>query len=124
MNVSNPSGRRRRNGDPVPLADSIDDVVRTLRPASARPSAPPSVLGGVFGRWEEAVGAAVAAHAHPVALDGTTLIVKVDEPAWATQLRFLERTICERLAEVAGATVERVEIRVDGAPRRGGSERR
>lgn len=109
-------GRRRRNNDdPLRLGDSIDEVMRGIRPVGVRPSAPSSVMGGVFGRWEEAVGELVAAHAHPVLLDGTTLVVKVDEPAWATQLRFLERSICERLAEVAGAVIERVEIRVDGA---------
>jgi predicted nucleic acid-binding Zn ribbon protein len=70
------------------------------------------VLGGVFGRWDEAVGAAVAAHVQPVRLTGTTLLVEVDDPAWATQLKFLERTLRTRLLEVAGATVEVVEVRV------------
>ena len=67
----------------------------------------------------------MAAHVQPVALDGTTLVVAVDDPSWATQLRFLERTLCERLATVAGATIEKVEIRVAGAGRRsqGGTAR-
>ena len=69
-------------------------------------------MGGVFGRWEQAVGAAVAAHVQPVKLHGTTLVVEVDDPAWATQLRFLEATVRERLGLVAGATIENVEIRV------------
>ncbi len=69
-------------------------------------------MGGVFGRWEEAVGAAVAAHVQPVKLDGTTLVVKVDDPAWATQLKFLEGTVKQRLLEVAGATVDKLEVRV------------
>jgi len=71
-----------------------------------------AAMGGVFGRWEDAVGAAVAAHVQPVKLDGTTLIVEVDDPAWATQLRFLEATLRERLLEVAGATIVKVEVRV------------
>ena len=45
-------------------------------------------------------------------LDGTTLVVKVDDPAWATQLKFLEGTLRTRLREVAGATIERIEVRV------------
>ena len=64
-------------------------------------------MGGVFGRWEEAVGAALGAHVQPVKLDGTTLVVKVDDPAWATQLKFLETTLKHALLEVAGATIER-----------------
>jgi predicted nucleic acid-binding Zn ribbon protein len=69
-------------------------------------------IGGVFGRWEEAVGSAVAAHVQPVKLDGEVLVVEVDDPAWATQIRFLEGTLRDRLREVAGAHVERLEVRV------------
>ncbi|MDO8391427.1 MAG: DciA family protein [Actinomycetota bacterium] len=98
--------------EPVRLGDSLHDVVRSLRPDAASPAAPAAAMGGVFGRWEEAVGAAVAAHVQPVKLDGTTLVVKVDDPAWATQLKFLEGTLKQRLLEVAGATIERLDVRV------------
>jgi predicted nucleic acid-binding Zn ribbon protein len=103
--------------DPVRLGDSLQHVVKSLRvDEPARPGTPPaataSVIGGVFGRWDEAVGAAVAAHVQPVRLTGTTLLVEVDDPAWATQLKFLESTLRARLAEVAGAVVETVEVRV------------
>jgi predicted nucleic acid-binding Zn ribbon protein len=70
-------------------------------------------MGGVFGRWElKRSASALAAHVQPVKLDGTTLVVKVDDPAWATQLKFLETTLKQRLLEVAGATIERIEVRV------------
>lgn len=95
------------------LGDALHEVVRSLRPDDQRsPAAPAAAIGGVFGRWEEAVGPAVAAHVQPVKLDGTTLVVEVDDPAWATQLKFLEGTMRARLAEVAGATVDRVDVRV------------
>lgn len=86
-------------------------MVRALRPETGPAAAPAAVMGGVFGRWEEAVGEALALHVQPVKLDGTTLVVKVDDPAWATQLKFLEGTL-PRLREVAGATIERIEVRV------------
>ena len=101
--------------DPVPFGDSLDRVVRSLRndaPDSTSPSQTASQMGGVFGRWAEAVGDAVALHVTPVKLDGTKLVVEVDDPAWATQLRFLETTLKARLLEVAGATIETVEVRV------------
>lgn len=103
--------------DPVPIGDSLNSVLRSLRNDSAETGSSgqtASQLGGVFGRWAEAVGDAVAAHVKPVKLDGTKLIVEVDDPAWATQLRFLETTLKQRLLEVAGATVESVEVRVKG----------
>jgi predicted nucleic acid-binding Zn ribbon protein len=102
--------------EPVRISDSLAAVVRDLRdePAGADSGRPSSAatMGGVFGRWEAAVGAAVAAHVQPVRLDGTRLVVEVDDPAWATQIRFLEANLTQRLAAVAGATIETIEVRV------------
>lgn len=98
--------------EPIKLGDSLQQVVRSLRPETGPAAAPAAAMGGVFGRWEEAVGAAVALHVQPVKLDGTTLVVKVDDPGWATQLKFLEVTMKERLLLVAGATIDRIEVRV------------
>lgn len=98
-----------RETEPIRLGESLNDVVRSLRPDSNGDS---GALGGVFGRWEEAVGAALAAHVQPVKLDGSTLVVQVDDPAWATQLKFLDSTLKQRLAEIAGAVVERIDVRV------------
>ena len=102
------------SNEPIRLGDSLHQVVRELRPEHGA-GAPAAAIGGVFGRWEEAVGEAVAAHVQPVKLDGTTLVVRVDDPAWATQLKFLEETLRRRLLEVAGARVERIEVRVGQA---------
>ena len=101
----------------MPIGDSLNSVIRSLRNDSSgtlSSGQTASQLGGVFGRWAEAVGDAVAAHVKPVKLDGTKLIVEVDDPAWATQLRFLETTLKQRLLEVAGATIDSVEVRVKG----------
>jgi predicted nucleic acid-binding Zn ribbon protein len=107
--------------DPIPIGDSLNSVSRSLRndssdavSSSQSANQMANQMGGVFGRWAEAVGDAVAAHVKPVKLDGTKLIVEVDDPAWATQLRFLETTLKQRLLEVAGATIESVEVRVKG----------
>jgi predicted nucleic acid-binding Zn ribbon protein len=105
----------------MPIGDSLNSVIRSLRNDPSNAASPSqsagqlaNQMGGVFGRWAEAVGEAVADHVKPVKLDGTKLIVEVDDPAWATQLRFLETTLKQRLLEVAGATIESVEVRVKG----------
>lgn len=99
------------SADPIRLGDSLTGVVRSLRPdTAAAPSA--HSLGGVFGRWVEAVGEPVAKHVRPVKLDGTRLVVEVDDPAWATQLRFLEATLRERIREVTGVALDNIEARV------------
>jgi hypothetical protein len=69
-------------------------------------------MGGVFGRWDEIVGAAVAGQVQPIRLDGTRLVVEVSDPAWATQMRLLTDMVCRRIREVTGITVETVDVRV------------
>ena len=99
--------------EPVPISNSLDGVVRSLRGPSR------SAVGGVFGRWDEAVGEQIAAHVKPVKLDGGVLVVEVGYPAWATQVKFLASTITQRLTEVAGVTVDRIEVRVERRSSRG-----
>jgi len=94
--------------EPVPLRDSMDEVVRGLRGGAGDARS----LGSLFSRWTDAVGEAVAAHARPVKLEGDRLLVEVDEPGWATQLRFLEGDVLERLRAIAGSQVSRFDIRV------------
>jgi predicted nucleic acid-binding Zn ribbon protein len=56
----------------------------------------------VFSRWEAIVGSSVAAHAQPLSLRDGVLRVAVDEPGWATQLRFLAPTVLARFADAVG----------------------
>lgn len=104
--VAGRPGYGRHMADPVPLSQSLDSVMRSLRGADR------VQLGGLFGRWDEAVGEAVAAHVQPIKLDHGVLLVEADDPAWATQVKFLADTIVERLFDVAGVEVRSVEVRV------------
>jgi hypothetical protein len=99
--------------EPVSLTASLDGVVTSLRGPSRK------AVGGLFGRWNEAVGEQVAEHVRPVKLDGGVLTVEVDDPAWATQVKFLAPTIIARLAEVAAARVDTLQVRVDPRNARG-----
>lgn len=74
------------------------------RPASA------AALGTVFSRWEELVGPAVARHVRPLRLEGGTLVVAVDQPPWATQMRVLAPGILVRLSEQTGERLDRLEV--------------
>jgi len=93
--------------DPSRVGDSLDRLVRHLGgPSSA-------AVGSLFGHWPELVGEQVAAHADPVSLRDGTLVIAVHDPAWATQLRFLEGEILGRVrAALGGADVDRLEVRV------------
>ena len=54
-------------------------------------------------RWEQAVGAEVARHSQPTALDRETLEVSVDSSVWCQQLQLQRGEILAALQRVAGA---------------------
>ena len=100
--------------EPRPLAESLDRLAQQLGAPS------PGVLTAVFARWEEMVGDSVAAHAWPVSLSHGVLVIGVDQPAWATQLRYLGPDLMERLSSVLpGDAVSQVEVKV--LPKRPGT---
>ncbi|MGH9092679.1 MAG: DciA family protein, partial [Acidimicrobiales bacterium] len=89
-------------------------------PQGAGPTGPggAGAMGAVFSRWEEIAGPALARHARPVRLAGDVLVVAVDEPAWATQVRSLGTELLRRVGEVAGRRPDRlrVTVRAPGGP--------
>ncbi len=92
--------------EPVRITTAIDSVMSSLRGTDR------VQIGGVFGRWDDAVGDNVAAHVRPVRLDQRVLTVEVDDAAWATHVTFLSSTIISRLYEVARVDIDRVDVRV------------
>jgi predicted nucleic acid-binding Zn ribbon protein len=98
---------------PRPVGDALDSLARRLGAPTA------ASLNGVFSGWPDAVGPQIAAHTRPVGLTDGVLTVAVDDPAWATQLRYLANDLLAKVAAVAGdGVVGRIEWRVE-APRRG-----
>jgi predicted nucleic acid-binding Zn ribbon protein len=69
-------------------------------------------VGGVFGRWSSIVGEQIAAHVSPLRIEDGRLLVEVDDPAWATQVRFLERDIVRKVQDASGARIIGVDVRV------------
>jgi predicted nucleic acid-binding Zn ribbon protein len=88
-------GRRRDEG-PRTLGTSLDAVSGRLGLASS------SSQARLFSQWEDIVGPAMAAHVQPVRLDDEALVITVDHPAWATQVRHLGDDLLDRLAEATG----------------------
>ncbi|MGP0107722.1 MAG: DUF721 domain-containing protein [Acidimicrobiales bacterium] len=90
-----------------PLDASLDAVSQRLGMRDSRG------LGRLFSQWEEIVGPAMAGHVQPVRLDAEALVVSVDHPAWATQVRYLGDELLDRVAEQAGVERPgRLEVRV------------
>jgi predicted nucleic acid-binding Zn ribbon protein len=63
--------------------------------------------------WDEVVGESLAARSQPRWLRDGVLVVEVDDPAWTTQIRWLEADLVARLTEVLGpGQVTEIEVRV------------
>ncbi len=82
---------------PVTPNLSIGEAARHLLRARGMQST--LALAEVMRVWDSVVGEVVGKHAKPRALHGSTLDVEVDEPAWATEIRFQSGAILEGLAE-------------------------
>ena len=81
---------------------------------------PPTVLARVQGCWPQAVGAAIAVEAEPVAERAGVLTVACRSAVWAQELELLSRDVLGRLNyALAGAgSTPLVELRVRTVRRR------
>jgi predicted nucleic acid-binding Zn ribbon protein len=98
------------DSDPRPVADSLDRVSRAFGAPRAR------LLASLFSRWETIVGQEIAQHAEPRSLRDGVLVLVVDQPAWAAQLRYLGADLLARLrADVGSSEVTEIQVRVGSA---------
>ena len=90
-------------------------INRLLRGLGAPPA---DVLRAALEQWPEVAGTPLAAHARPVRLVHRQLVINVDDPAWAAELRLREGELIERLTErLGGAQVRSIRVRVTGRRR-------
>jgi predicted nucleic acid-binding Zn ribbon protein len=109
---------RARREDPQPLGAAIEGLLddQGWRTAAA--------VGSVFGRWEQIVGDALAAHTRPGGFTDGELLVIADSTAWATQVRLLRSQLIRRLnAELGDGTVTGVKVKGPAPPRQQGQWR-
>lgn len=83
----------------------------------------PVAIGSVLTRWDEIVGADIAAHCVPESFDADTVLVRCDSTAWATQLRLITPQVLQRFeAELGPGVVKKLSVIGPAAPswRKGG----
>jgi predicted nucleic acid-binding Zn ribbon protein len=103
-----PPRRRRPSGPdhgPRHVADAMGKVLGRL---GGSPSVRTMEL--VFTRWEEVVGEELFGHLRPLRVDGATLVVGADQPAWATRARMESEHILSRVRELGDTTIQRMEV--------------
>ena len=93
------------------LAGALDALLDRLGAESS------TAITGVFGEWPNIVGEQVAQHVTPIKLERGRLIVEIDDPSWATQMRFLEPQLIEKLNAATTSTITTIEVRVKRNPR-------
>jgi len=97
----------RSDVEPRAVAESLDRVTRPFGAPPARS------LASVFSRWEKLVGPEIARHAQPQSLRHGVLLLVVDQPAWATQLRYLAGDLLARVrADLSSPDIAEIQIRV------------
>jgi predicted nucleic acid-binding Zn ribbon protein len=98
--------------EPVPVDRGLQRVLHALGTPST------AAMGSLFDDWVGLVGEQLATHARPVRLRASTLVLAVDDPAWATQVRWMTAEVLERLAAGLGeGVVTELEVRVEGSQR-------
>ncbi|NJC24211.1 putative nucleic acid-binding Zn ribbon protein [Arthrobacter pigmenti] len=109
-----PAARRRRTGQPsrreLPgesYAGRDPQGLGTVfgRLLSERGWNSPVAVGSVMARWAELVGPDIAAHCVPESFHETTVLVRCDSTAWATQLRLISSDLIRRFDHELGAGV-------------------
>ena len=104
--------RFQRPGEPRALGEHLAAVIADL----GGPTSAPGVE--LFGQWGELVGPDISAHAWPVAVEGDRLLVACDDPAWATQLRWLGPELLAAIAAAGGPLLGEIVVAVRPGGRR------
>ena len=94
-------------GEPIRLTDALERVLGSL-------DAPPAdLLATVFQQWEEVVGADVARHCRPTAIEDGRLTVLASDSLWASEVQWLANEVLARINKMsATGKLESVIVRV------------
>lgn len=89
----------REPPEPSAIRDSLDRVAASLGISDS------AAFSTIFLSWQTIVGESLAAHVKPRRFHNGVLVVEVEEPAWATQVRWLGEDLRHRIGEAVGDEV-------------------
>jgi len=84
------------NKEPVHLRSVLEQVLKDFGTPDI------TVVTSIVEQWEEVVGLDLAAKISAVAISGSELIVRVDDPAWASQINWLEKQLLDKITSLVG----------------------
>jgi hypothetical protein len=83
---------RRRWLEPRSLSDVLKRMIGDFGDNGA--------MYAIHEHWGEAVGSTVAQHCKPLRLLEGELLIEVDHPGWATEVRYLEQVLVTKLIQL------------------------
>lgn len=81
---------------PLPLRQSLERLLDGLGAPEI------DAVTTLIDRWPDVVGPELASRVRAVAVRGSELVVKVDDPAWASQISWLESRLLKRIDDLVG----------------------
>ena len=85
------------NSEPVHLRSILEHILKDFGTPDI------NSITSIVDQWEDIVGSELASKISAVAVKGSELIVRVDDPAWASQLTWLESQLLTKIEEILGA---------------------
>ena len=87
------------NKDPILLRASLEKLMKSI----GAPDIDSTI--NLLEIWPELIGEELSSKISLVALNGSTLVIHVNDPAWASQISWLEAQILERIDKKIGKGV-------------------
>ena len=84
------------NKEPVHLRSVLEQLLKDFGTPDI------TVVTSIVDQWEEIVGHDLAAKISAVAVSGSELIVRVDDPAWASQINWLQKQLLDKITSLVG----------------------
>ena len=82
--------------DPIHLRSVLEQLLKDFGTPEIK------VVTSVVDQWQEIVGVELAKMVSAVAVRGSELIVQVDDPAWASQISWLEKQLLDKIESLVG----------------------
>ena len=84
------------NKEPVHLRSVLEQLLKDFGTPDI------TTVTSIIDQWEEIVGSDLATKISAVAISGSELIVRVDDPAWASQIKWLEKQLLDKITKLVG----------------------
>ena len=82
--------------EPVHLRSVLEQLLKDFGTPDIK------VVTSIIDQWEEIVGSDLASKISAVAISGSELIVRVDDPVWASQISWLESQLLDKITRLIG----------------------